>query len=205
MTAPGWGTPSWAASEAGLVLVVSARAAWPEPGDTGTPPPPAGFVGSSFPGLVSTVADRCLERGAQRAADAAGRTRRSPLAKPVRRTAVIVVSLHGDTDTATAVAQAVDAGDRVQPLLFFQSVPNAVAGRIAARWGLNGPVVCVSPMGDPAAEGRELAELVIRDGDADEALLLLVQRGADGPPDRATGLLLTVAQPTENTDEGRGA
>ena len=35
-------------------------------------------------------------------------------------------------------------GDRVGPLLFFQSVPNAVAGHVAARWGLTGPVVCLS-------------------------------------------------------------
>ena len=45
-----------------------------------------------------------------------------------------MVTALGDVTTATRVAAAVDAGQRASPLLFFQSVPNAVAGYLAARW-----------------------------------------------------------------------
>ncbi|ROR38090.1 hypothetical protein [Kitasatospora cineracea] len=164
---------------------VRARAAWPEPGETGAPAMPAGFIASTFPALVATVADRCLRRGyGEPGAPAAGGGE--------RRTAVVLVSERGDQGTLDAVAAAVDGGRRMQPLLFFQSVPNAVLGWVAARWALVGPVVCVSPGGDPAAEGLELADLLIEDGDADDVLLLLADQAA-GPdhPDRATAFLIT--------------
>ncbi len=164
---------------------VRARAAWPEPGDTGAPAMPAGFIASTFPALVATVADRCLRRGyGEPGGPAAGGGE--------RRTAVVLVSERGDQGTLDAVAAAVDGGRRMQPLLFFQSVPNAVLGWVAARWELVGPVVCVSPGGDPAAEGLELADLLIEDGDADDVLLLLADQAAgDGRPDRATAFLIT--------------
>jgi 3-oxoacyl-(acyl-carrier-protein) synthase len=85
----------------------------------------------------------------------------------------------------------VDAGRRIVPLLFFQSVPNSAAGHVAARWGLCGPVVCVSPAADPAGEGRAVARLLIDDGDADEALIILAeQAAAPGHRDQATAFLL---------------
>ncbi|OLF19188.1 beta-ketoacyl-[acyl-carrier-protein] synthase family protein [Actinophytocola xanthii] len=131
------------------------------------PPPLPGFVVSSFSPLVAVAADRCLtaRHGDPPAADAVG-----------QRTAVVLVSGSGDARMAEHVADAVDAGARIGPLLFFQAVPNSVAGHVAARWSLGGPVVCLCPTGEPKAEGLAYARLLIEDGDADEVLLVCVEQ-----------------------------
>ncbi|MFE9202299.1 beta-ketoacyl synthase chain length factor [Micromonospora sp. NPDC007230] len=164
-------------------LRVLAEARWPEPGD-GSPPPVPGFVHSAFPPLVAAVADRCL-------------TRRHG-ARPVpagTRTAVVLVSASGDRASAEHVRATVAAGGRIGPLFFFQSVPNSVAGHVAARWGLDGPVVCLSPTGQPRADGTAEAELLLYDGDADEALLVLIEQAPDGTPGEATAVLLGEGTP----------
>jgi 3-oxoacyl-(acyl-carrier-protein) synthase len=90
------------------------------------------------------------------------------------------------------VADAVDAGSRVGPLLFFQSVPNAVAGHVASKWRLTGPVVCVGAT--PA--GLAVAALLIEDGDADQALLVRIEQAyAADAADRADAVLLGAAGP----------
>jgi hypothetical protein len=82
----------------------------------------------------------------------------------------------------------VDTGERVSPLLFFQSVPNAVAGYLAARWDLTGPVVCVSGM----SAGLGIAALLTDDADADEALVIRVDLAAAGDGlDRGAAVLVT--------------
>jgi 3-oxoacyl-(acyl-carrier-protein) synthase len=149
-----------------MSMQVLARARWPEEGDREVPQVP-GFVLSSFNPLVAATADRCLRRHFGE--------------PPVRaelgeRTAMIVVSGSGDAVSAEHVARTVDAGARVGPLFFFQSVPNSIAGHVAARWGLAGPVVCLCPTGDPIADGLAEASLLIEDGDADRALVVLVEQ-----------------------------
>lgn len=160
--------------------VVLADARWPEPGDA-APPGVPGFLHSAFNPLVVAVADRCLTR----------RHRARPAPPELgERTALILLSRDGDRDSAEHVAAAVAAGKRVGPLYFFQSVPNSVAGHVAARWGLRGPVVCLSPTGNPRVAALAEADLLLRDGDADEALLVLV-----GPGDNeATALLVRRAE-----------
>ncbi|WP_432953716.1 beta-ketoacyl synthase chain length factor [Micromonospora haikouensis] len=150
-------------------LRVLARACWPEPGDA-APPTLPGFVHSQFSPVVAAVADRCLTRrhGERPAPEPAG-----------GRTAVLLVSAAGDRASADHVHATVAAGGRPGPLFFFQSVPNSVAGHVAARWGLGGPVVCLAPTGDPLAEGTAEAELLLSDGDADEALLILIEQAPD--------------------------
>jgi 3-oxoacyl-(acyl-carrier-protein) synthase len=139
-------------------LVVRAEARWPESTQDPPPPSPAGFVFSTFSPLVAAVAERCLNR-----------------ARPAgARTAIVIASPLGDLDSAVHVADAVDHRTRVGPLLFYQSVPNAVAGYVAARWGLTGPVVCTSPVADPLADGLATADLLFDDGDCDEALVMVV-------------------------------
>lgn len=104
------------------------------------------------------------------------------------RTGVVVVSAFGDLAGAVHVAGVVDGGGRPGPLMFFQAVPNAVAGHVAARWGLEGPVVCV------AGGGIEVAGLLIEDGDAEEVLVVRVEQGSDG--DRAEAVLVGAGAPT---------
>lgn len=170
---------SLTARAAAAGLTVLASAAWPESDmDRETPGLP-GFIVSSFSPLVATVADRCLRRRYEQ-----------PPVDPERgaRTALILVSPLGDVAAAVHVAHAVDTGGRVGPLLFFQSVPNSVAGHIAAHWGVAGPVVCLSS----ATAGPEEAALLFDDGDADEALVVVAEQALtdDGTGDRAAAVLV---------------
>lgn len=161
--------------------VMLAQARWPTAKTGDELPAVAGFVESAFSPLVAAVAELCLSGffGA-------------PPARPHQgeRTAIVIASATGDLGTAAAVAAAVREGRRVPPLMFYQSNPNAVAGYIAARWGLSGPVECTMPgsavsgagLGgaetgdDPcaraSAEALATAEILIADGDADAALAI---------------------------------
>lgn len=166
-------------------LLVVSRASWPEPGDRERPRIP-GFVLSSFSPLVAEAADRCLRRVYD-----------EPPAPPDagRSTAIIVVSASGDLVSARHVARTVDSGGRVEPLFFFQSVPNSIAGHIAARWGLGGPVVCLCPTGHPLTDGLDLAALLIDDGDATAAVVVLVEQSeADDARATATAVLATAKE-----------
>ncbi|WP_308167896.1 hypothetical protein [Catellatospora tritici] len=171
-------------------LVELARGAWPESDADTEPPALAGFVVSSFSPLVAEVARRCLTR-------AYGQPPAAPARGP--RTAVIISTTTGDVATALSVARAVDTGQRLGPLLFFQAVPNAVAGYVAARWELGGPVLCLSPAGPgdalelALAEGLSAARLLLADGDADEALVIAAEQATDdGERDRALAVLVQV-------------
>jgi 3-oxoacyl-(acyl-carrier-protein) synthase len=170
---PGLAALHAAAAEAGLTVAVSA--CWPETDADTEVTPLAGFIESNFSPLLAEVAVRALRRRGQ-----------PPQARQV--TAIVMVTTLGDVTTATRTAAAVDAGKRASPLLFFQSVPNAVAGYLAARWQLTGPVVCVS--GTNA--GLAAAALLIEDADADEALVVRVDLAVtDGDRDHAAAIVVT--------------
>ena len=132
---------------------------------SGNAPPLPGFVASAFSPLAAESARQCLMSA-------------GPVAD---RTAIIIVSASGDVGTTRSTSLAVDAGKRPGPLLFFQAVPNAVAGYIAAKHGLHGPVVCLSLAAPAEQEGIAVADLLIRDGDADEALVISVEQSTDDP------------------------
>jgi hypothetical protein len=174
VASPGLAALHAAAAQAGLM--VTSSAAWPETDADSEVTAIAGFIESNFSPLLAHVAERALT----------GRAR--PQA-PGAVTAIVMVTALGDVTSAARVAAAVDAGQRVPPLLFFQSVPNAVAGYLAARWRLTGPVVCVSG----ARAGLDVAALLIDDADADEALVVSVDLAVtDGAQDRAAAILVTV-------------
>jgi hypothetical protein len=118
--------------------------------DGGEPPGVPGFVASAFNPLVVAAAERCLAQ-----------------VETSRRTGIVIVT-DGDRASADHVREAVAEGKRVGPLFFFQSVPNSVAGWIAAKWDLRGPVVCVTD------GGQDEAELLIDDGDAEQVLIVQV-------------------------------
>jgi 3-oxoacyl-(acyl-carrier-protein) synthase len=163
------------AAAAAAGLTVSSSACWPETDADGEVTALAGFIESNFSPLLAEVAGRALRRRGQPQPSAAV-------------TAVVMVTALGDVTSATRVAAAVDSGARVSPLMFFQSVPNAVAGYLAARWHLTGPVVCVSG----TSAGLDLAALLIDDADADEALVVRVDLAVTGgDEDRAAAILVT--------------
>jgi 3-oxoacyl-(acyl-carrier-protein) synthase len=143
--------------------VVLARVEWPAGDEDETLPQIAGFVMSNFSPLVAVVAERCLRAHYGTAP-----------ADPVRgaTTGVVLASVRGDVTTVDTVANALRDGRRVPPLLFFQSNPNAVVGHVTSRWGLAGPVVCISPLGDPLADGLAVAALLIEDDAATEVLVI---------------------------------
>jgi 3-oxoacyl-(acyl-carrier-protein) synthase len=151
-------------------MITLASASWPL-STSDSVPALAGFVESSFSPLAAEVARRCLSAH-----------------EPPPNTAVIIVSSSGDATSARVTAEAVESGRRPSPLLFFQAVPNAVAGYIAAKWNLTGPVICLSaPVAGDLSDGLALAELLFRDGDAGAALVINVEQG---PSDVARALLV---------------
>ncbi|MFD0273882.1 beta-ketoacyl synthase N-terminal-like domain-containing protein [Kitasatospora sp. NPDC127111] len=149
-------------------LRILAEARWPDAGRAGQDrlPPVPGFAASTFNPLVAEVAERCL-RAHHGTAPAPGRT------------ALLLASAGGDRATARAIDEAAASGRRVPPLLFFQSNPNAVLGHIAARWGLTGPVVAISPAearpGSVPQDALDHAALLLADGDADHVLVIAAE------------------------------
>jgi hypothetical protein len=161
-------------------LAVLAAAEWPAGNE---PPRLAGFVHSDFSPLVAAVAGRCLQAV-------------SSMSTVDDDTALVLVSDLGDVESAAHVARAVDEGTRVGPLFFFQSVPNAVLGQVAAKWALSGPVSCVC---DPAS-GLDTARGLLADGDAGRVLLIELVRGAHG--DTAAAVLVARGGASDGTNGG---
>jgi putative intracellular protease/amidase len=160
------------ATAAGLDVLAAAR--WP--GDAEAPRL-AGFVHSDFNPIIAAVAGRCLAgRPESASAGDAGPATAS--------TGIVLVSDLGDVESAVHVAAAVDAGARVGPLFFFQSVPNAVLGHVAARFALTGPVSCVCD----AAAGLDATRGLLADGDAGR--VLLIELNHSGAGDAAAAVLV---------------
>ncbi len=193
LTAPDL-TAGAAADRAGLEIASSA--CWPETGADREVTPLAGFIESSFSPLLAAVADRALNRREPGAGLGGDDPPQTPPGTGLGAddltqtppTAIVIVTALGDVTSATWVARAVDSGRRVLPLMFFQSVPNAVAGYLAARWHLTGPVACVSGI----EAGLDAAAALIEDADADEALVLWAEVAVTGDDrDRAAAVLVT--------------
>lgn len=169
-------------------LTVLAQARWPD-ADADDPAPLPGFVYSSFSPLVAATAGRCLARWYGGA----------PI-PPVQgeRVAFILASVRGDVAIARAIAQSVDAGGKMSPLLFFQSVANAVMAHVAKKWGIGGPMLCTSPVADARTDSLALAADVLVDGDADTGLIVLAEPAcAPDEQDRSHAFLVRLTQGRE--------
>ncbi|MER5866282.1 hypothetical protein [Kitasatospora sp. NPDC002040] len=168
-----------------------ATATWPHPEGPGEPPALPGFSASTFNPLVAAVAELCLTRHL-------GAEPREP-DPAAGRTGLLLASAGGDRATALAIDTAAASGRRMPALLFFQSNPNAVLGHIAARWGLAGPVVAISPReaaapGEIPSDALELAALMLADGDADQILIIAAEQAdRSGGTDHGTAVLVTSA------------
>jgi hypothetical protein len=181
------GLPALHAAAAAAGLTVLSSASWPEEDDSEVTQL-AGFIDSNFSPLVAEVAGRALGN------------RPGGFAPPQATagvTAIVLVTALGDVTSATRVAAAVDGRTRVPPLQFFQCVPNAVAGYLAARWHLTGPVACVSG----TSAGLDVAALLIDDADADEVLVVRADLAVTaGRPDCGAAILVT--RRTSSTGSG---
>ena len=160
--------------------------AWWWVAEDGAPPVVPGFVHSEFNPLVAAVADRCLSEQYG-----------EPPLDDGRRTGLVLVSRGGDRVSAEHVRQSVAAGRRLGPLFFFQSVPNSILGYLAGRWGLAGPVACISPAGSPMSDGVAEAAVLLSDGDADEVLLVIAEQGATSTDGVACAHALLLGRPAE--------
>jgi Beta-ketoacyl synthase, N-terminal domain len=167
--------------------------AWWWVAEDGVPPVVPGFVQSSFNPLVAAVADRCLTEHYAKPPEPPGDR---------QRTALVLVSRGGDRVSAEHVRRTVAAGNRLGPLFFFQSVPNSIAGYVAARWGLGGPVVCISPVGPPVAEGMAEAAVLMSDGDAEEVLLVIAEQATEGDSEQGAQRARSRAEGTATDDSG---
>ncbi|PPF56013.1 hypothetical protein C5C13_11770 [Clavibacter michiganensis] len=60
------------------------------------------------------------------------------------QTYVLLVTPNGDVETRAAVESAMESGRRLSPLLFVQSTPSSIVGRIANDWNIRGAITTVS-------------------------------------------------------------
>jgi hypothetical protein len=170
--APNWG------------LTVLARAS--RPVDPGVPPPELVGFQASFSPLVAAVAEDCLRQCFA-----------NPPALDGDAIAIVLVTARGDLTSSAAAAARVDLGGPVDPSLYFQAIPNAVLGHVAARWALGGPIVCLCPVAEPLVEGLGQAELLLAAGGVDRVLIVLADEALPGrPPQPATALLTAVGGTT---------
>ncbi|MER8186810.1 hypothetical protein [Kitasatospora sp. NPDC094015] len=164
---------------------VLAEARWPPPGAPRGGLEQGRFLHSRFPPLVVAVAEACLRQ----------RHREAPAPAAVgERTAVLLSSLRADEPTAAAVAEAVRQRAQVAKPLLFQSAPTAALGELAARWGLAGPMLSITPLGDRLREGLALAGRLLALEEADEVLLICADL-ATGPERTDTAHALLLGRP----------
>lgn len=161
--------------------------------DAAEPESVPGFVVSSFNPMVNAVAGACAEELSE--AERAG-------------TALLLATVLGDIVTADTASLRLAEGHHHNPLLFYQSIPNAILGHVARRYGLAGAVTCVAGFADVVGEALEVAEIALLSSDAEQVLLVYVEqastprtralrgdlasadRAAVGDVDIAVGLLL---------------
>ncbi|WP_245614075.1 hotdog fold thioesterase [Actinokineospora inagensis] len=137
--------------------------------------PVRGYARSRFGPLVFDIARRCLSA-----------TVDGP------RTGIVLATLFGDTVTADEATRGLANGGTPNPVFFFQSANSSILGHISRRYGITGPMVCVSGIADLAVEALRSAQLLL-DTDAADTVLLI---GADLAPNaRATAIASTLGLP----------
>jgi len=145
-------------------------------------PMPRGFIESRFITLVDHALTTCLQAAEPEVEGAA--------------TGIVLATVLGDTTTADLASSAVGAKRRPQPLLFYQSVPTSVLGHVSTRFGLTGPMVCVSGGADLYQDAMETVELLLADGPVQRLLVVYIDLGT-GPRAQETLRMLTEAEGAE--------
>jgi hypothetical protein len=126
-------------------------------------PPVSGFVESTFSPLVYDAIRQCLAESPGAGAGEGART------------ALVLASTMGDAGTLDLGSQRLVAGKVSNPLLFMQSTPNAILGRLSIDFAISGPLVALSPLGDLAADLLDTADVLLADGEVDRVVLVGVE------------------------------
>jgi hypothetical protein len=90
---------------------------------------------------------------------------------PAADTGMVLASSFGDTVTADTASRRLAAGRPVNPLLFYQSIPNSILGHLGCELAMTGPIICFSAASRLLSEGLAVAESVLAEG-AGQVLLI---------------------------------
>jgi hypothetical protein len=125
-----------------------------------------GFAISRFGPLVHAVAVACL-RPAAHSGNHIGRNGAG--------TAIVLATMYGDTATVDIANQQTVAGRPANPLLFFQSVSTSILGQLTKRYGIHGPLTCISAVRDPAGDALGVADVLLDDPELHQVLVIGVE------------------------------
>lgn len=119
-----------------------------------------GFVKSSFAPTVFDAAGRALRKAQLSHEERAG-------------TGVLLLTPNGDSETRDIIRKSIDEGLRISPLLFLQSTPSSIIGKIAHEWGLRGFITTISThwqLDDPLMIG--IASELVDDNDLHAIIMI---------------------------------
>ncbi|WP_433616666.1 hypothetical protein ACQP2P_15440 [Dactylosporangium sp. CA-139114] len=133
-----------------------------------------GFFESRFNPLVARAMVGCLD---------------TVSGKDFSSLGVVLSTVLGDTTTADRASAAVGARRRPQPVLFYQSVPTSVLGHVSTRYGITGPMLCVSGTSDLFEDAMESGELLLLEPDVTQILFIYVDIATEHRPHELLRLL----------------
>ncbi|RCX17337.1 hypothetical protein DFP94_10961 [Fontibacillus phaseoli] len=88
------------------------------------------------------------------------------------RTAMIMGSVYGDTSTIDLTSRdLVEGRNKMNPLLFYQSVPNCIMGFICMEYEITGPVSCISGLDDLLVPLLDLAGTMLHGDRCDQVIV----------------------------------
>ncbi|MFJ3914126.1 beta-ketoacyl synthase-like protein [Streptomyces sp. 2132.2] len=162
--------------------VVAAARVSPHTEDVELPGVP-GFVVSSFNPLVRETVRRCLGEPGTLAAP-------NRLTGPYPdSTAIVLATVAGDATTSDVASQKLVSGRVHNPLLFFQSVTTSILGHLTIEYGITGPVSCIAADSGVGEQALDAAELLLRDEDIDQVLVIAVELAVNPRTEAAFGHL----------------
>ncbi|TCO59345.1 ketosynthase [Actinocrispum wychmicini] len=129
-------------------------------------PPIVGFAISRFGPLVHAVATACL--GPTGAPD-------NHVGRYGAGTAIVLATMYGDAVTVDTATQWAVAGNLSNPLLFFQSVSTSILSHLTRRYGIHGPLTCISAIHDPAGDALRVADALLDDLELHQVLVIGVE------------------------------
>jgi hypothetical protein len=91
---------------------------------------------------------------------------------PAADTGMVLTSSFGDTETADTASRRLAAGRPVNPMLFYQSIPNSILGYLGCEFAMTGPIICFSADRRLLSEGLAVAESILAEDAAGQVLVI---------------------------------